>query len=101
MAATLSSFARVKQGLGKTAEARAAWDEAIALLRKSSPKGSEQLARILWRSGTGRLENQDYAAALAELEECVAIAEKALPADHPQLQEYRQTLDTCKAAIAK
>jgi len=96
-------LAGVQQDLGETAQARAGWDEAIALLRKSSPNRSAQLARILWRSGTARLENKDLAAALTELEEAVAMAEKFLPppaADHPQLKEYRETLAKCKAAMA-
>ena len=37
----------------------------------------------------------------AELEEAVAIAEKVLPADHPHLKDYRETLASCKAAMTK
>ncbi|MBL9000645.1 MAG: tetratricopeptide repeat protein [Phycisphaerae bacterium] len=97
----LSNLARVQHGLGRTAEARAGWDEAIAIVRQSSPDGSPDLARVLWRSGTARLENHDLAAALAELEEAVAMAEKVLPADHAHLTEYRETLTRCVAAMAK
>lgn len=95
----LSNLARVQNALGKTAEARAGWDEAIAVLRKNSPNGSALLARVLCRSGAARLENKDLAAAMAELEEAVAMAEKVLPADHPHLKEYRETLANCKAAM--
>jgi tetratricopeptide (TPR) repeat protein len=100
IAADLSDLAGVQQDLGKTAQARANWDEAVAMLRRGSPNGSAPLARVLWRSAIARLENMDNAAALEELEETVAMAEKVLPADHPQLREYRETLAKCKAAIA-
>lgn len=97
----LSNLARVQHGLGRTAEARAGWDQAIAIVRQSSPDGSQDLARVLWRSGTARLENHDLAAALAELEEAVTMAEKVLPADHAHLREYQETLVKCRAAMAK
>jgi eukaryotic-like serine/threonine-protein kinase len=97
----LSNLARVQQGLGRTADARAGWDEAIAMLRQGSPNGSSDFARLLWRSGSARLENKDYVAALAELEEAVAMAEKVLPADHAHPKEYRETLASCLAAMAK
>ncbi len=101
IAAGLSNLAHAQQGLGQTAEARAGWDEAIALLRQGSPGGSPLLVRILWRSGTARLENKDHAAALAELEEAVAMGGQMLPADHAHLKEYRETLAQCKAALAE
>jgi hypothetical protein len=56
---------------------------------------------LLWRSGTARLENKDLALALTELEESVAMAERVLPADHPHLMEYRDTLTKCMAAMSK
>ncbi|MDX2148955.1 MAG: tetratricopeptide repeat protein [Planctomycetota bacterium] len=96
----LSNLARAQHGLGKTGEARGGWDEAIAIMRQRSPDGSSDLARLLWRSGTARLETKDFPAAQVELEDAVAMAEKILPADHPQLTEYRETLAKCKAALA-
>jgi serine/threonine protein kinase/Tfp pilus assembly protein PilF len=99
-AAGLTNLALIQQGIGQTAEARAGFDDAIAMLRQGSPGGSPLLARVLWRSGTARLESKDYAAALAELEEAVAMGEKVLPADHVHLKEYRETLAQCKAAMA-
>ena len=101
VANSLSNLARIQQSLGKTAEARAGWNEAIEMLRKGSPNGSAALARLLWRSGTGRLENKDAVSALPELEEAVTMAERFLPAGHPQLKEYRETLDQCRDAIGK
>jgi serine/threonine protein kinase/Tfp pilus assembly protein PilF len=105
IATGLSNLARAQYALGRIAEARAGWDEAIAILRKGSPEGSPLLARVLWRSGSARLENKDgtgdAAAALPELEEAVAMAEKVLPPEHPQLKEYRETLAKCKAALGK
>ncbi len=56
---------------------------------------------VLRRSGTARLENKDFAAALAELDEAVAIGERVLPADHAHLTEYRETLAQSKAAMAE
>jgi serine/threonine protein kinase/tetratricopeptide (TPR) repeat protein len=101
IATVLNNLARVQQGLGHTAEARAAWDEAIAMLRQGSPNGSANFARVLWRSGSARLENKDAAAALPELEEAAAMAEKLLKPEDPQLKEYRETLATCKAALTE
>ncbi len=100
IATSLSNLARLHQGLGKTAEARAGFDEAITILRNGSPNGSALFARVLWRSGSARLENKDPAAALAELEEAVSMGEKVLPADHQHMREYRETLAACKAALA-
>ncbi|MFN5944783.1 MAG: tetratricopeptide repeat protein, partial [Phycisphaerae bacterium] len=96
----LNNLARVQQALGQTAEARVSWDEAIGMLRKNSPDGSATLARVLWRSGAARLENKDNAAALADLEEAVAMGEKFLKPDDKQLKEIRETLAKCKAAMA-
>jgi CRISPR/Cas system type I-B associated protein Csh2 (Cas7 group RAMP superfamily) len=73
------------------------------MLRKSSPTppdGSALLARVLWRSATARLENKDNAAALQELEQAVAMAEKTLPAEHADLKRFRETLAKCKATMA-
>ncbi len=100
VASCLSNLARVQHGLGKSADARAGWDEAIAMLRKISPDGSALLARALWRSGTARLENKDAAAALPELEAAAAMAEKFLKPEDNQFTEYRETLAKCKAALA-
>ncbi len=105
IAAGLSNLARTQQALGQTADARANFDESIAILRKGSAEGSPFLARALWCSGSARLENKDRAggaaAALPELEEAVAIGEKFLPADHPYLKQYHETLAKCKAALGR
>jgi tetratricopeptide (TPR) repeat protein len=104
VAANLCTLALTRQTLGKTAEARQGFDQAVAMLRRLCPDGSPQLARGLWRSGSARFENQgggDAAAALPELEEAVAMAEKLLPTRHPHLEEYRETLAKCRAALAE
>ena len=101
VAASLSNLARASQALGKTVEARQGFDKALAMLRRLSPEGSPVFARILWRSASARLDNKDAAAALPELEEAVALAEKFLPPEHPYLKEYRETLAKCREAIAK
>jgi tetratricopeptide (TPR) repeat protein len=100
IARVLSGLATILQDQKKFTEARAAWDEAIPILRKNSPDGSPNLARVLWRSGSARLENKDAAAALAELQEAVAMGEKFLKPEDKQLREYRETLAKCKAALA-
>ena len=99
LADALGTLAAVEYGLGKTAQARAHWDEAIAIIRNSPSTTPTFVARLLWRSGSARLETKDPAAALPELEEAVTIAEKALPPDHPDLTKYRATLATCKATL--
>jgi eukaryotic-like serine/threonine-protein kinase len=105
IATSLTSLAALLDAQNKRAGARAAWGEAIVILRNGAPDGSPLLARVLWRSGSARLENKDgaggAAAALPELEEAAAMAEKVLPPDHPQLKEYRETLAKCKAALAE
>jgi eukaryotic-like serine/threonine-protein kinase len=100
IARVLSGLATILQDQKKFTEARAAWDEAIPILRKNSPDGSANLARVLWRSGSARLENKDAAAALPELQEAVAMAEKHLKPDDKQIKEYSETLAKCKAALA-
>jgi len=101
IATNLSNLARARQSIGKITEARQSFDEAILILRRLTPNGSALLARVLWRSGSARLDNNDAVHALPELEEAAAMAEKVLPPEHPQLTEYRQTLDQCKAAQAR
>ena len=101
VAQSLSGLARTHQALGKTLQARQGFDKAMATLRRQSPGGSPLLARVLWLSASARLENQDAAAALPELEEAIAMAEKFLKSEHPHLQEYRATLAKCREALDK
>ena len=104
VAAALSNLAFAQQALGKTAEARQGFDQAVAMLRRFSPDGSRLMARVLGCSGRARFENKDggdAAAALPELEEAVAMAEKYLPPEHQHLKEYRETLARCRAALAE
>lgn len=95
----LSTLARCRQELGRAAEARQGFDASVAMLRRLSPDGSVLLARVLWRSANTHLGSEDAAAALPELEEAVAMAEKFLPAGHPHIQEYRDTLGQCRELI--
>jgi serine/threonine protein kinase/tetratricopeptide (TPR) repeat protein len=104
VATALNNLARTHQALGKTAEARQGFDQAVAMLLRSSPDGSPMRARVLWCSGSARFENGDggdAAAALPELEEAVAMAEKLLPPEHPHLMGYRETLAKCRTALAE
>lgn len=57
------------------------------------------LCDALWRSGRARLERDDAARALPELEEAVALAEKQLRAGSTRIAQYRATLALCKAAL--
>lgn len=97
----LSNLARARQGLEKTIESRQGFDDGIAMFKRLQPDGSPDLARILWRSASARLDNKDAAAALPELEEAVALAEKFLKPEHPDLKEYRDTLAKCREVIDK
>ncbi|MBI1849905.1 MAG: serine/threonine protein kinase [Planctomycetes bacterium] len=99
VAMSLMNLARVRRALGKKAEARPSFDEAVAMLRRL-PEGSSELIKALCRSGSARLEDNDAAAALPELEEAVTMAEKLLPPESPQLKAYRETLEKCRAALA-
>ncbi len=104
VATGLGNLAQTRQALGKTAEARQGLDQAVAMLRRCSPDGSPMLASFLWCSGYARFENKrggDAAAALPELEEAVAVAEKFLDPEHPDLKEYRATVAKCRAALAE
>ncbi len=101
VAITLNNLARARQAMGRAVEARQGFDEAIAVLRRQSPGGSAVLARVLWRSGSARLENTDSSAALPELNEAVSMAEKVLHAEHPHLKAYRETLAACETLLAK
>lgn len=62
-------------------------------------KAESTLARALWRSAGARHESGDATAALLELEESVAMAEKLLPAENLQLAEYRAPPRQGKTAI--
>ena len=103
VAQATANLASIRNGLGKAVEARQGFDQALAIWRKRSPDGSPQLARMLWRSATARMDTKaptDLPAALRELEEAVTMAKKVLPPDHPSLKEYGDTLARCKAAQA-
>ena len=91
---------RAQQAHGLGAQARVSFDDAIARLRAANPEGSGGLARALWRSGCARMENDDLEGALRDLEECVTLSERFIPADHPHLAEHRESLEACRARIA-
>lgn len=102
VAQVLTTLAGIHNGMGRTAEARQSLDRALSILRKRFPNGSPLLARVLWRSGSARFDpatGAAAAAALPELEEAVAMAEKLLSPEHKSLKEYRETLTRCKAVI--
>jgi serine/threonine protein kinase/Tfp pilus assembly protein PilF len=95
----LMNLARIEQAQKRSVEARAHYDEALAIRRAAAPNGSANLARLLWRSGMARMESQDHAKALAELEEALAMGSRFLAAGHAHLQEYRDAVNACRAAM--
>lgn len=99
LAAGLNNLARTRQALGQTAEARQGFDRAIAMMRKVSPEGSALFARVLWASGSARLDLKDAAGALLELQEAVLMGEQVLKPEDPQLTEYRDALAKCKGML--
>ncbi len=98
LAISLLNLARAKHALHKDQQARASFDEAVAILRRL-PGGNVPLCDALWRSGRARLEREDAARALPELEEAVSLAEKELRSGSPRIEQYRATLTQCKAAL--
>ena len=98
VAMSLANLARVRHSLHKDAEARQSFDAAIAMLRRL-PDGASPLLDILGRSAGARLDNKEHAAALPELEEAVAMAERMLPPASLRLKTYREALARCKAAL--
>jgi serine/threonine protein kinase/tetratricopeptide (TPR) repeat protein len=101
VAMALALLARAQHALGRTDEERASFAESIARQRRGAPTGSPTLANTLWRSGRARLEDGDATAALPELEEAVAIAERLLAPASTDLARYRETLDACRKASGR
>jgi len=97
----ITNLARAQQAQGMTEAARANFDDAIRRLRAANPEGSGSLARVLWRSGVARMENNDLDGAMRDFEESVALSEKFIPADHPHVAEHRKALEDCRAAMGK
>ena len=96
-----TGLARARQESGDAVGARAAFDEAITRFAQLAPDGSAARARTLGRSGSARLAGGDAKAALVELEAALAMGTKVLPANHPQLAEYRAAVEACKTALAR
>jgi hypothetical protein len=69
------------------------------------PRSPRAAGGMLHNHGLSRRTPQpvteDAAPALPELEEAVAMAEKSLPPEHPHLNEYREMLAKCSAALAE
>jgi serine/threonine protein kinase/tetratricopeptide (TPR) repeat protein len=98
VAMSLANLARARHALHQHEQARQSFDAALAMLRRL-PDGAEPLVGTLWRSAHAHLDNNEGPAALAELEETVALAEKVLPVASPKLATYRAALAQCKAAV--
>lgn len=76
-------------------------DQGLAMLQRVFPQGHPYVARGYWRAAGARLATGNAAEALPLIEQCISMAEKLLPADHPELPKYRRTLEECQAAISK
>ncbi len=101
VAVSLGRLARCLHALGRTDEERAAFEEMIAIERRRIPGGSLDLASALLSAGDARLEDKDAAGALTWLEEAAQLAERFYAPASPQLAKYRESLEACRAALAR
>jgi len=99
VAFSLQSLASAHGALGESSAARALLEEALAMLERLEPRGSALQARVLWKLGSVDLAGVGAAAALPRLEAAVVMGEAHLGSDRERLQEYRDTLVRCRAAI--
>jgi hypothetical protein len=93
----VGNLARAYHAAGRGREERAAFAEAFGILHPQLPAQSATYARLLWRSGSLRLEDHDVAAAIPKLQEAVTTAEKIFDAGNARLKLYRETLAGAKA----
>ncbi len=98
----LTDRARSRQLLGRPDEARSDFDRGIAILRnRAGPDGGGPgLAEVLYRSALVHMENQNLAAALAELEDADAIAVRTFSPERSMRIQIREALLACRAALA-
>jgi serine/threonine protein kinase len=101
MAVAWSGLARSLQATGQPAPAREAFDRALDLLTQLANNGSPLQARTLLHSARARLQGGESTAALAEAEAARVMAERVMPAGHPQLAEFRAVVAECQAAAGK
>jgi len=73
----------------RRAEARAGFDEGIAMWRRLSPDCSPSLAAALHRSGEARRDEGDAEGARADFAEALEIGTKVLPPGSKELEKYR------------
>ncbi len=76
----------------RRAEARAGFDEALAMWRRLSPEGSSGLAAALYRSGEARIDTGDEPGARADFAAALAVGEKVLPPANKELEKYRASV---------
>jgi tetratricopeptide (TPR) repeat protein/tRNA A-37 threonylcarbamoyl transferase component Bud32 len=100
VAMSLGNLGIARLALHENAEARECFDEATAMLRRLTPDGSFPLVQALARSARAHLDENDAAAALPELEEAVAMGAGFLAPEDPLLEQCRESLARCKAALA-
>ena len=99
VAISFANLARVQQSLKKYDDARQNFDLGVAMLRRL-PNGEAPLLDILPRSASARMDAEDFAGALPEIEESIELATKHLSPTSPRLQNYRDALARCQAALA-
>ncbi len=95
----LVGHARSQQAMGQVDSARQQFDWAIRIYRGQVTAQPVALSGALWRSAIARMENGDAKAALPEVAEAVAIAEKRPITESKQLEAFRKTLVECKGLI--
>ena len=69
------------------------------MLRRLAPDGSPPLASLLAKSGEARVESGDLEGAVTDFEEASRMAEKFLWPAHPDIEEYRAALESCRRSI--
>jgi serine/threonine protein kinase/tetratricopeptide (TPR) repeat protein len=100
LAMARAELAAIRHAAGRHAEARAELDIAVAELRRlASAKGSGYLAQAIWRSGQARRAAEGPAAALPELVEADAMAER-VKLSATMANRLRAAVAACRAAVA-
>jgi tetratricopeptide (TPR) repeat protein len=102
-ALTQSDRARCRWLLGRRDEARSDFDGAVAIMRRlAGPNGGGPgLAEVLFHSATARIEANDIAAALTELQEADNIAQRTMAPERQLRRDIRAALLKCQSAASE
>ena len=83
----------VKRTPERRDEARAAFDESIAILRRLTPQGSALLASAIYKRGISQREAGDEGGAKEDFAEALAMGERVLPKESKVLEKYRGAVE--------